>query len=200
MMNRYFLLVVFYLFCFPLFSQEALQFFPEKPSPGEKIMLKYDLEHSPFDQAEDMVLIAYFKENGKLRAEDVYLQKQGPDHVATIQTTAQTKVLLLRVVQKDKELDSQSANQTYPLLMYDDDQEPVQGAYFNLGYQYYYEAAQVVLERDTEKGQMLMEKEFALHPEAKSEPDYMGPLCFHYGEKTGRRGGSGTQGISRKLE
>jgi thiol-disulfide isomerase/thioredoxin len=188
MMNRYFLLVVFYLFCFPLFSQEALQFFPEKPSPGEKIMLKYDLEHSPFDQAEDMVLIAYFKENGKLRAEDVYLQKQGPDHVATIQTTAQTKVLLLRVVQKDKELDSQSANQTYPLLMYDDDQEPVQGAYFNLGYQYYYEAAQVVLERDTEKGQMLMEKEFALHPEAKSEPDYMGPYASIMVRKQGEEG------------
>ncbi len=189
MMNQILLGIVFLLLAQPLSSQELLHFFPEKPSPGEKIMLKYDLQRSPFKQISDFFLIVYFKEAQKLKAQEVPLMRQGNEFVAAINTSEQTKVVFVRVLPKDELEKEYNEDQTFYRQLYDKEKErPVQGANFALGYALYYEFSLLGMEENTEKGAALMSEEFSLYPESKLEPAYMGPYSSILLRQKGKSG------------
>jgi hypothetical protein len=180
-MNRFLLIVGFCFLSLPLFAQDLLQFFPEKPSPGEKIMLKYDLEQSSFEQIADVGLVVYLKEPHQLKAQEVPLVKQGKEYVAVINTTEQTKVVFARIQPQNKPSFGATGNDVYHTFVHEErSQQPVQGAYFCFGYALFYECGILGLEPDMEKGESFMEKEFDLYPESKFEPDYMGAYASTY--------------------
>jgi peroxiredoxin len=178
MKNRFRLIVSLCWLASPLFAQDLLQFFPEKPIPGEKVMLKYDLEQSSFEQIADVGLVVYLKEPKRLTAQEAPLVKQGNEYVAVINTTEQTKVVFARIQPRNKPSFGALGNDVYYTLVHDERrQQPVQGAYFCLGYALFYESGILGLEPDMENGEAFMEKEFERYPESKLAPDYMGPYA-----------------------
>lgn len=159
----------------PVLAGGHLQFSPENPRPGEKVQLTYDLKGSPLSEAAELEVVAYLLTEASYKATEIKFKKKGDHYYGELMTSDDTKAFFVLLTSEDGELTDNNGEKGYKLMMYQDDKKtPVQGAYFMVGYAYNNLYRRLGFEKNKEKGLKYLNKEFAVHPDSKMNPSYMG--------------------------
>jgi thiol-disulfide isomerase/thioredoxin len=134
--------------------------------PGEKVSFTYnptgsDLEGKSFD------VIAYLFEGDVPKALDVEFQKQGATYVGMVKTTADTKALLLSLINEEEGLSDNNDDTGWKTLMHKENRlDPVQGAYAAKAMIYYSWNRLANIKRSEEKAFNLLKREFKTYPDS----------------------------------
>ena len=168
-----FFLTVFACSIFSTFNAQNLIISPEKPIPGESVMITYDPAGTPLEGHDSILVTAYFIEKSQTLAHDVEMLPTDDKFVGHVKTSGQTKATILSITSSDDEIKDGRNDKGYKFLCYNPDREkPVKGAYASKGmiYNIYYRYANI--EDNPAKALLLTKKEFSLYPDSENDLTY----------------------------
>ncbi|MEO1260737.1 MAG: TlpA disulfide reductase family protein [Bacteroidota bacterium] len=173
MKQLHFYLTAFTLFLIANIDAQNLTIAPDKPVPGEKVMITYDPTGTPLEDHASVLITAYLIEEDQPLAHDVEATAKDGKFIGYLETTKQTKATILSITSMDEEVKDSRDDKGYKFLSYNADKEsPVQGAYASKAmiYNNFYRYANI--EKNSEKAFDLMKKEFKLYPSSKENMGY----------------------------
>ncbi len=166
------LLAIFFLL--PLLSNAQVSFSNDKPKFGETVSFTYNPSQSPLANHSTIRASAFFF-NEKLTfspPKNITLQKNGQEWRGEINLNSKETVGVLMAFRDstDKIFDT-NKDKGYIILVHDSLQKPVKGAYLGLAFNYSFANTHPLFKfsKDVTNQVVLMEKEFARHPDLKKD-------------------------------
>ncbi|MEK7255948.1 MAG: TlpA disulfide reductase family protein [Bacteroidota bacterium] len=182
-----------------LFGQR-LTLSPEKPLPGEKIMLTYDPSGSELEGVESFDATAYFFEGGdQPRAVEISLTSMdGKPFTGNIQTTPATRTVLFSFKNEETEKKDNNDGMGYKVVLSQADrQTPVQGAYAAKSMIFGGFAFLGGIKADPAKALELVKKEIETYPASKNDEKIFG----WYAKMASKQKGEAAMGeVKNKIE
>lgn len=151
------------------FSQKNFSFTPEKPKAGDQITINYEPAGDIANTMAEVKATVYVQTDKSRKVDDITLTRSGNKYTGTVQTDP-TAAFVYFGFSADKKFDN-NFNDGYYIQLYDNDKVKM-GANYYLSTFYQSFGPQVGVERDLNKSQSALEKEFALYPEQKNK--YLG--------------------------
>jgi thiol-disulfide isomerase/thioredoxin len=165
---------VFLLALNPIMAQR-LTLSPEKPMPGEKIMITYNPAGSELEGLESFDAIAYVFSTSKTLPEafEIPLAKSGDSYTGSVTTGADATAVLFSFANEEAEKADANDDKGYKVLCYKEDRKTaVPGAYATKGLIYGMYGRFGNVKRNTEKAVNLFKLEYKTYPESKNNFDY----------------------------
>lgn len=169
------LLSIFFATLFlPLLSNAQISFSNNKPKFGETVSFIYNPSQSPLANLSIIRASAFFF-NEKLTftpPQTIFLKKIGQEWGGEINFNSKGTVGVLMAFRDstDKTIDT-NKDKGYVILVHDSLQNPVKGSYLGLAFNYNFSNTHPLFKfsKDVTNQVVLMEKEFARHPELKKD-------------------------------
>ena len=173
-MKQYQIYLTFIAWCLYLTAgAQHLTFSPEKPAPGDKIVLTYTPVGSPLEGQEELEVVAYYFENNKPIAKTITMTPVDGKFHGYYESTKHVKGTAFSIKSKDGETTDNNDGKGYKLLAYNpSNQQPVEGAFMvkSLIFSTYNQYANI--DKDREKAFQLAKTEFELYPASKANPEH----------------------------
>lgn len=174
-------LIGFGLILNPLNAQNLI-FQPEKPSPGEEVMLKYNPENSELNGIEFETTAFLMTADGPVAVEVLMAMKDGV-YEGKVATNDETKAIFVTLANNDEGKRDDNNEKGYKTMMYTAD-KAAEGAYLAVARGYSLYSRTVGVKRNFEKATKLMMKEFKHYPASKEDMDTFSQFSY-YAKKAG---------------
>lgn len=155
-------------------NAQNVKFTPEKPSPGDKITINYELSESPLKEEKDIKGIAYlFKDDeDNIYAKELNLNREGNTIIAEIETDNQVKLLSVVFQTPDESTVDNNNKEGYFQEMYTSNkEEAIEGAYIEMAKALYSKSWILGLDRDQERALEYTKKAFNRDASLKEDLD-----------------------------
>ena len=157
--------------CFSFCAKEPagrFSFSPEKPSPGEELIIRYNPAGTKLEDAAEVFLMAYSYTKGYPDARDYPMTKEGKSWIASLSTDEKSRGIVIKFV-NNQDTDNND-NYGYIIPLFDKRGDQIPGGRAGLAEALVtWGRALLNLESDPELAFSYFEEEFKAHPELKKE-------------------------------